>query len=118
MTLRVIGPRVLIKVAKFDIEAVRKKYKYVEGSTVIERTDVDKIEEQVQSEITRQTVAEVVGIGSTAYTNKQLCPDGIPWVKVGEKIHFVRYGAQRIATDDKDIEYWIINDKDALVVDE
>ena len=81
--------------------------------------------------------ALVIAVGPHAYTgrrfeehwfirfcrlffNKWMNPNRkFPWCKVGDKVHFARYGAMRInVKDHEDFEFWIIMDKDVLCVEE
>lgn len=50
---------------------------------------IDKIE----TDKFRQTLGEVVGIGSEAYKSQRL--GGIPWVKIGDMVYIDRYKARQ-----------------------
>lgn len=73
-------------------------------------------EQMLESETVSQTIGEVIELGSTAYNRGELSK---PWCKVGDKVHFQRYGAVRLAAKEEhpDTEFWVINDVDVLVVD-
>lgn len=92
MKYQVLGPRILIKV------------KRKQGVFIMSEGD-----------IMSQTIGEVVQLGNEAYQKT----DGIPWIKIGDSVHFQRYGAVRLASSDSDAaeEYWVINDKDILVIE-
>lgn len=68
-------------------------------------------------ETVNQTVGEVVELGNMAYKREDAFCNGSDWVKVGDRIHFCRYGAMRLAHPDEDFEYWVIMDKDILVIE-
>lgn len=111
MKYRVQGPRLLVQVKKFNLDDVEK----IEGSIFVRANVTSDI---AASETTNQSAGEVLELGSTAYKRKDSGCDGTPWCKVGDKVHFSRYGAQRIGVkDSEDFEYWILNDKDVLAVE-
>lgn len=101
MKYRVLGPRVLIKVKK-----VSDKY---------ENSIIARPQNTEEADTISQTRGEVVGIGSEAYLRTVT---KVPWVKVGDKVVFQRYGALRVGTKDSpDYEYWVINDIDLQVIE-
>jgi len=112
MKYKVQGPRLLVQVKKFKLEDVEK----MEGS-IFYKANV--VLEDAVSETTHQSAGEVLQLGSTAYKRKDSGCDGTPWCKIGDKIHFSRYGAQRIGVKEAtDFEFWILNDKDVLAIEE
>lgn len=109
MKLKVVGPRVLVKVKKYS----SKKDNTFEGSSIVMPEDL------VQQETVNQTVGEIVQLGDMAWNRKDWGCDGTPWAKVGDKVHFSRYGAMRINTkDDDEWEHWVLTDKDVLVIEQ
>lgn len=105
------GPRILVRVKKLKVEDVEK----LEGS-IFYKANVTS--DTAASETTAQSAGEVLQLGSTAYKRKDAGCDGTPWCKEGDKVHFSRYGAQRIGVKDSDeFEYWILNDKDVLAIE-
>ena len=112
MKIKVVGPRILVQVKKFKEEDI----KTFEDSIIL-KADTGK--EQQNYEAVNQTIGEVVQLGNMAYKRKDAGCDGTSWVKVGDKVHFSRHGAQRIGTkDDDDFEHWILMDKDILAIEE
>lgn len=110
MKLTVVGPRLLVKVKNYSV----KREQTYEGSSIL------MAETHKEQETTSQTIGEVVQLGNMAYSRKDSGCDGTPWVKVGDTVHFSRYGAMRINTknDDDEFEYWVLMDKDILVIEE
>lgn len=108
MKYRVKGPRVLIEVKKFS-----GKDQTYKGTSIVMAESV------THSETTGQCVGRVVELGNTAYKRKDSGCDGTSWCEVGDVVHFSRYGAIRLeSTKEAEIEHWVINDKDVLVVEE
>jgi len=104
MTLRVVGPRLLVKVKKVEEKS--------SGGIIL----TEQFREQ---ETSWQTEGEVVGMGNMAYNRKTADCDGTPWCKVGDTVTFSRYGAVRTKTEDTaEHELWILMDKDVLAVKE
>ncbi len=104
MTLRVVGPRLLVKVAK-----VAKKSA---GGIML-------IDDYVEKETAWQTEGEVVALGNMAFKRVSADCDGTPWCNVGDIVTFSRYGAVRTKTEDTDeSELWILMDRDILAVRE
>lgn len=93
--LKPLGHRVLV-----EVEKVKEK---TDGGLIIPET----AREREQMANTRGTV---IALGSTAY----LHPDfgGIPWVAVGDKIVFAKYGG--VETIENDSVYRLLNDEDVL----
>jgi hypothetical protein len=113
MKYKVKGPRVLIEVKKFKKKDIEK----FEGS-MLYRADAESEDAQI-SETTGQCIGTVMELGSTAYKRKDSGCDGTAWCGIGDKVHFARYGAIRLAGDkEAEVEHWVINDKDVLVVEE
>lgn len=111
MKYNVQGPRLLVRVKKFK----REDLETFEGSIFL-KANVST--DDAAHETTAQSAGEVMQLGSTAYKRKDAGCDGTPWVKVGDKIHFSRYGAQRIGVkDSEEFEFWILQDKDVLAVE-
>lgn len=105
MNYKVVGDRLLIKVMKVTLMKEKDSLIYVP----------DDIKDQ---ETISQNIGEVVQIGGTAYTNPYDKTPEDKWVKVGDHIHFQRYGAIRLnPAKHKDCEYWVIKDKDVLVIE-
>jgi co-chaperonin GroES (HSP10) len=104
MTYKVLGPRILLKVVKFNSEAQTFK-----GSAIL-------MPQLMQDQETiSQTLGEVLQIGPTVKSKYE----GFEDLKVGDQVHFSRYGAMRIGIDDnRDIETWIIDGKDILCIKE
>ena len=113
MKYEVTGPRILVKVKKFKA----KDLETFEGSFIV-RADAMNEEAQLR-ETTNQTAGEVVALGQTAYIKSSLNPEGLAWCKVGDSVHFSRYGAIRLGVSHKDdeIEHWVIMDKDVLAIE-
>lgn len=109
MNLKVCGPRLLVKVHRFS----ENKDNTYEGTSIL-------MAEQVKTqETTSQSIGEVVQLGDMAYQRKDAGCDGTPWVKVGDTVHFSRYGAMRInIKSSEEHEYWVLMDKDILVIEE
>ena len=104
MKYQVLGSRVLLKVKKYS----EKKDNKYEGTSILMAENV------VETETTAQTIAEVVQLGSEAYKRDKY--ENKP--KVGDRVHFQRYGAIRLNTKDSDdYEMWVINDKDVLCIE-
>lgn len=114
MKYRVLGRRVLLKVKKFKKEELQ----HVEGSSLI--LAPEKTNDDVDSHTATQTVGEIIGLGELAFLNddgSQLGDQPAP-VKLGDKVHFQRYGAVRLNFKEKDAdEYWVVEDKDLFAVD-
>jgi co-chaperonin GroES (HSP10) len=97
----VLGRRVLLKIEKA-------------GSTY-EGSIIARPENKEDMDTAIKTIGEVVQLGSEAYKRTET---GEPWVKVGDKVHFARYGAVRLATTKEEThEYWVINDIDILTIE-
>ena len=112
MKYKVLGPRILVKVKKFR----KKDIEQFEGS-ILYRADVSS--DTAMSETTNQCVGQVVELGTTAYKRKDSGCDGTNWVEVGQTIHFSRYGAIRLASEEDDeFEFWVLMDKDPLVIEQ
>ncbi len=116
MKYKVLGRRVLLKVKKFNKEDAQVKH--VEGSSLI--LAPEKTKDEVDSHTATQTIGEIVGLGELAFLNddgSQLGNQPSP-VKIGDKVHFQRYGAIRLNFKDKDAdEFWVVEDKDLFAVD-
>lgn len=111
MKYSVQGPRLLVRVKKFKLEDVEK----MEGS-IFYKANV--VKDDAIAETTHQSAGEVLQLGTTAYKRKDSGCDGTAWCKIGDKVHFSRYGAQRIGVkDSEEFEFWILNDKDVLAVE-
>lgn len=94
----VLGRRVLLKIEK-------------SGSTY-ENSMIARPETQEDMDTATKTIGEVVQLGDDAFKKTE---SGTPWVKVGDTVHFARYGAVRLATTKEEKhEYWVINDLDIL----
>lgn len=107
MNLKVVGPRLLVKIKKFKKDAT------YEGSSIIMAAST------LDQETINQSIGEVVQVGDEAYKNKVTCPSGTSWVQPGDVVHFSRYGAMRINPKmDEDWEYWVLMDKDVLVIEQ
>lgn len=108
MKYRVLGRRVLLKVIKYNKE------------TKIEGSMLYMPETESDAYTATQTIGEVVGLGELAFLNddgSKLGNQEAP-VKLGDKVHFQRYGAVRLNPKlHKDEEYWVIEDKDMYAVD-
>lgn len=103
MSLTIVGPRILLKVPKFTNK--NKKY---EGSSLY------MPEEFLDKETQYQTVGVVDQIGPAVTKTYE----GFDDLKIGDRIHFQRYGAARVKLKEaEDFEYWIINGKDVLLID-
>lgn len=104
MTLKVVGPRLLVKVKK-----TQEKSK---GGIIL----TEAVREQ---ETAWQTEGEVMALGNTAFVRKDGFCNGDPWCKIGDIVTFSRYGAVRTKTEDTDdFELWILMDKDILAIKE
>lgn len=107
---RVVGPRVLIRVKKYNA----KKDETFEGFSILMPEDM------TEKETTTQTQGEVISIGECAFSGhpfKLREKDGHCWANIGDIVKFSQYGAQRLDTkDNEDYEFWVINDKDILAV--
>lgn len=105
---KVLGRRVLLRVKKF------KKDQTFEGSNLL------MPDELLETETTTQTIGEVVGLGELAFLNddgSQLGGQPAP-IKIGDKVHFQRYGAVRLNPKKHvDEEFWIVEDKDLFAID-
>jgi co-chaperonin GroES (HSP10) len=102
--LKVLGPRILVKVKKIEEKSA--------GGIIL-------TEEFREKETAWQTDGEVVQLGNMAYNRKSADCDGTPWCRVGDIVTFSRYGAVRTKTKDTDsYELWILMDKDVLAVKE
>lgn len=112
--LKVLGQRILLKVKKYNKEELQK----IEGSILYR---VNLTEQDVEQETRAQSQAEVVQLGTQAFMNKMMFPGGNPGVSIGDKVYFSRYGAQPVLPSslesDTDNEYWVITDKDLLLVE-
>jgi co-chaperonin GroES (HSP10) len=108
MKFKVVGPRILLKVKKYS----KNKDQTFEGSMIV------MPETQTDLETVNQCVGEVVELGDMAYKRDDAFCNNKPWVKIGDKIHFCRHGAMRLHSKDEDLEYWVIMDKDILVIEE
>lgn len=109
MKYKVLGPRVLIKVKKYE----EKNDSKFEGTSIL------MPEQLVETETTTQTTGEVVQLGRPLFKEEGPQYEWNLELKEGDKVHFQRYGAQRInIKQHKDFEYWIINVKDLLVQEE
>lgn len=107
MKFRVVGPRILLKVPNLD-----KKDQTYQGTSILMAEHVR------EKETTFQTVGEVVQLGSTAFKRKDAYCDGVEQCKVGDKVHFSRYGAIRLMDEqDQEFEYWVLMDKDILALE-
>ncbi len=111
MKYNVQGPRLLVRVKKFK----REDLETYEGSFFL-KANVST--DDASHETTAQSAGEVMQLGATAYKRKDAGCDGTAWCKIGDKVHFSRYGAQRIGVKESDeFEFWILNDKDVLAVE-
>lgn len=108
MHYKVLGRRVLLKVVKF-----KKDAKYAGTSILMP-------EDKADDETATQTTGEIVGLGEAAWLNDDgthLAGQPIP-VKIGDKVHFQRYGAVRLnAKKHVDEEYWVVEDKDLFAIE-
>lgn len=114
MKYQVLGRRVLVKIRKFKKEDV----KHVEGSKLI--LAPEKTEDDIDHKTSTQTLGEVVGLGELAFLNDDGTPlGGQPCpVKIGDKVHFQRYGAVRLNFREKGKdEFWVVEDKDLFAID-
>lgn len=97
----VLGPRVLLK--------IKKAGDTYEGSIIARPENLEDMDTATKTE------GEVVQISPEAYKRTE---SEIPWVKVGDWVHFTRYGAVRLKTTKAEThEYWVINDKDILTIE-
>src|ERR1700757_4460016 len=100
MKYQVLGPRILLKVQKMS--------QYYPGTQIVmAQQDTDK-------ETALQTIGHIEEIGPQALSNEDY---GLPGanLRVGDRVHFQRYGAQRLKSKEGDEnEYWVINAKDLL----
>lgn len=110
MNYKILGPRVLVKVKNYSFS----KEETFEGTCIV------MPEMQKEQETTWQTKGEVVQLGPTAYKRNDSFCDGTDWVKVGDIVHFNRYGNIRANASDKnaEYEYWVVMDKDILYIEE
>lgn len=105
----VVGPRLLVEVPKVDSTSTTKTFK---GSSILMPDEMAMKEQQ------EHTVAKIVQLGNTAYTNPYDGTKETPWCKVGDLVHISRYGAVRLKGEKADlVEYWIVNDKDILSIE-
>lgn len=109
MNYKVLGRRVLLKVKKYKKDAT------FEGSSILMPEDI------TDGETATQTVGEIVAFGEAAWLND----DGTPLagkvipVKLGDIVHFQRYGAVRLnAKKHTDEEFWVVEDKDLFAIEE
>ncbi len=99
MKYKVLGPRVLLKMKK--------------STDTYEGYSIAMAEDQVQKETRFQTIGIVEQVGPTVKDY-----EGFADLKVGDKVVFLRYGAQTLPTKKEDeYEYWIINGKDILCIE-
>lgn len=114
MKYKVLGPRILVKVKKFSKEEFLAKKKYIEGSSLIQAPSIKDQDDALEMEITSQTMGEVVEIGPTAKTEYK----GFDDLKIGDIVHFQRYGAVRVGVKDhNEMEHWILCGKDVLCIE-
>jgi len=114
MKYKVLGRRVLLKVKRFK----KEELKHVEGSSLI--LAPDKTHDDADLHTATQTVGEIIGLGELAYLNDDgsLLGGQERPVKLGDKVHFQRYGAVRLNFKEKEVdEYWVVEDKDLFAVD-
>ena len=104
MKYKVLGPRILLKVQKMST--------YYPGTHIlIAEGDKDR-------ETSSQTEAVIEQLGMDALTNTDYGLVGAN-IKPGDKVHFSRHWAVRLKSmETEEIEYWIINAKDLLCVEE
>ncbi len=111
MKYKALGDNVLI-----EVEKINKNIKKADGTAsilVIADTSSER-------ETTSQTVGKLVGIGPLAFRFDDGTPHAsLESVKIGDKVHFQRYGAIRLHSQkEDDVEYWVINDKGLLALAE
>lgn len=95
--MKPVGHRLLIK--PDNLEEVTK------GGIFIPDTVRDKERHQTHS-------GEVVDIGPTAWMTEAL--GKTPWVKIGDRVVFAKYGGKTVKHPDTKEEYVFINDEDIL----
>lgn len=107
MTIKVAGPRVLVKP-----DAVEKTTE--SGIVLTSSTYEEKLEKAGQERGT------VVAIGSIAFKAFEIGPNGEhigePWCKVGDHIQYSKYANTVTKDIDTGEEYVIINDEDVKAV--
>lgn len=97
----VVGNRILLELDKID----PRNQKIGSGLLVAS-------ENSLEFASTTRTKAKVVDIGPGAYK------DSTPWCKIGDTVHFARYGAVVLESEKEDKkEYWVIRDIDVLTVE-
>lgn len=102
MKYKVVGPRILLKVKKL-------KETFSEGGRIV-RPDEDK----TQQDTLMQTKAIVEQIGSGVTDTYA----GMEDLKVGDTVHFQRYGAFVLGSDKEDeYAHWVLNGKDVLCIE-
>lgn len=97
--LEPVGNKVLIKVGQVETKI---------GSIYL--TDELSLKEQLA-----KTSGEVISIAPFAY---RAFGDGRPWVKVGDKVLFQKYGGLQHKVDEDGIlmDYRIVNDEDIVAI--
>lgn len=105
--VRVIGPRILLKVKKFKVQDVEK----IEGSLLVRAVANTEVAEM---ETIHQTVGYVEQLGNLVSKHPELAD-----IKIGDKVHFSRYGARQLKSiSEDDTEYWLIMAADILIIEE
>ncbi len=97
--LKVLGHRVLVEVQEIE---------QVSAGGIVMVTD-----KNIEREKQHNCLGTVVGVGSTAYKG---LGDGDPWVEIGDRVYFQKYGGIIVKEDGKDLR--ILNDEDILAIKE
>jgi co-chaperonin GroES (HSP10) len=107
MKIEPAGHRVIVKPDPLSEIEEKEMQRFQElQKSGFEIADSDK--KRKQSAV---AIGELVAIGRTAW---RAFDDGEPWAKVGDKVHFAKYGGY--VTEEDGVQYRVLNDEDITAI--
>ncbi|MCR4308169.1 MAG: hypothetical protein NUV80_06440 [Candidatus Berkelbacteria bacterium] len=114
MTIKIVGPRLLVKQDKIedrdpDSTSARVKAAKAAGLEVIQSVDKETMLEQAA-----QVYGTLIAIGSRSWFPP--VGDGTPWAKVGDRVQYAKYAGAYTKDPETGEKYTILNDEDIIAV--